>query len=157
MAVGPAVYVYDTMKGQANSYVQVEDCTGLAADAVHLDWSLDGRFLRVNCARGGLYGFTMPDGEPCELGAGSAAAEAEWATTTCTANWDTQGIWPQGAAHFEDINAVCRTRRGDWREDECVVITVDDFGAVRLFAYPSDVGRAAFYVSAVAWRTLPPR
>jgi hypothetical protein len=92
-----------------------------------------------------------------ELGAGSAAAEAEWATTTCTANWDTQGIWPQGAAHFEDINAVCRTRRGDWREDECVVITVDDFGAVRLFAYPSDVGRAAFYVSAVAWRTLPPR
>ena len=30
-------------------------------------------------------------------------------------------------------------------QDECVVCTVDDFGAVRLFAYPSDVGRAAYF------------
>ena len=53
----------------------------------------------------------------------------------------TQGVWPAGAQHFTDINACARTKRGDWREDECVLATVDDFGAVKLFKYPSDVGR----------------
>jgi hypothetical protein len=49
VAVGSAVYVYDTTKGQGGSYVQVEDCTGLVDDAVHLDWSADSRCVSPGC------------------------------------------------------------------------------------------------------------
>jgi hypothetical protein len=46
---------------------QVEDCTGMAGHATHFDWSVCGRFLRANCGLGGLYSFTMPDGDPTSL------------------------------------------------------------------------------------------
>jgi hypothetical protein len=61
----------------------------------------------------------------------------EWHTLTCTLGWATQGIWPSGGA-LEDVPACARSARRD------MLAALDDWGTLRLFRCPSDVGRADY-------------
>jgi hypothetical protein len=73
---------------------------------------------RVRGSTGGLYKFSMPDGELAASGPGAEANEAEWASQTCLATWATQGVWPEGA-RMEDVNRCGLSNRGDWRQVTC--------------------------------------
>ncbi len=127
----------------------------------HVDWSADAAYLQSNSADGELFYWEVP---ACEQARGrSLAAEsrevarsryslssllpqirlpaalkdADWATLTCTFAWAAQGIWPAGGA-MEDVPACARSSRRD------MLAALDDWGAVRLFRCPSDVGRADY-------------
>ena len=67
----------------------------------------------------------------------AALKDVDWATITCTLGWAVQGIWPAGGA-LEDVPACARSGRRD------ILAALDDWGAVRLFRCPSDVGRADY-------------
>ena len=67
----------------------------------------------------------------------AALKDVDWHTQTCTLSWATQGIWPAGGA-LEDVPACTRSARRD------LLVAPDDWGALRLFRCPSDVGRADY-------------
>ena len=67
----------------------------------------------------------------------AALKDVDWHTQTCTLSWATQGIWPAGGA-LEDVPACARSAKRD------LLVAPDDWGAMRLFRCPSDVGRADY-------------
>jgi echinoderm microtubule-associated protein-like 1/2 len=60
----------------------------------------------------------------------STLRDVEWATQTCSISYETIGIWPEGA-DGTDINVVNRSK------DKTLLATGDDFGKVKLFAFPA--------------------
>lgn len=65
-----------------------------------------------------------------QITSGSSLRDVEWATNSCSISFETIGIWPEGA-DGTDINIVCKNR------DNTLMATGDDFGKVKLFAYPA--------------------
>jgi len=59
----------------------------------------------------------------------SKLADVSWASMTCVLSRGTLGIWQKGM-DGTDINAVDRSPSGS------LIATADDFGTVRVFAYP---------------------
>lgn len=56
--------------------------------------------------------------------------DVEWATQNCALSFETIGIWPEGA-DGTDINVVARN------QEKTLMATGDDFGKVKLYAYPA--------------------
>lgn len=59
----------------------------------------------------------------------STVKDVEWATNSCTITFTTLGIWPENA-DGTDVN--CCNKNNDSK----LIATGDDFGKVKLFAYP---------------------
>ena len=60
----------------------------------------------------------------------SSLRDIEWSTMTCSLNFTTIGIWPEGA-DGTDVNACSRSHSGQ------LIATADDFGRVKLYNYPA--------------------
>ena len=127
--------IYDTTR----KYKRIGVCKGHSSYVTHIDWSTDSMFLQSNSGDLELMFWDIPS---CDhVAFPNAMRDVQWYTFTCSLGFPVQGIWPK-YADATDIVAVDRSK------DSCVLAVVDDFGGLRLFRYPSDVGRAeyAFYV-----------
>lgn len=60
----------------------------------------------------------------------SQIRDVEWASNTCTLNFSTLGIWPEGA-DGTDINTCAKANQSS------LLATGDDFGKVKVFAFPA--------------------
>lgn len=65
---------------------------------VHIDFSLDSKFLKVNCMHN-LHFYSVDDGKHIENI--SSTKDISWKTHNCCYSWDMQGIW-----HGLDIGCV---------------------------------------------------
>ncbi|KOB78017.1 putative echinoderm microtubule associated protein like 1, partial [Operophtera brumata] len=65
----------------------------------------------------------------CEVTTATTMRDVPWATNTCPISFTTIGVWPENA-DGTDINSCVRSH------DSRLAATGDDFGKVKLFAYP---------------------
>jgi hypothetical protein len=56
--------------------------------------------------------------------------DVAWASVSCPLNFTTLGVWPEGA-DGTDVNSCERSN------NQKLLATADDFGKVKLFAYPA--------------------
>ena len=123
--------LYDTQRG----YKRVGVCKGHSSYVTHLDWSEDGRYLQTNSGDYELLFWEVPKCTAVRFP--QALKDTRWDSWTCALGWPVQGIWPKHA-DGADVNATDRSK-------DCEVVAVaDDHGLVKLFRYPSDVGRADY-------------
>jgi len=134
--------IYDATR----NYKRVGTCKGHASYITHLDWSMDSVYIQSNSGDNEIMFWEIPACENVKFPA--ALKDVEWTSFTCTLGWPSQGIWPK-YADGTDMTACDRSR------DHSVIAATDDFGLVKLYRYPSDVGRADYlgYVSHAAHAT----
>ena len=124
--------IYDTSR----AYKRVGTCKGHASYITHIDWSQDGKLLQSNSGDYELLFWEIPSCDQIRFPA--AVKDVPWATFTCTLGWPVQGMWPK-YADGTDVNACDRA------QSKQVMAAVDDFGMLKLFRYPIDVGRADYH------------
>lgn len=121
------IYIYQVSEG-AKKYSRIGRCMGHSSFITHLDWSVDGQYLRTNS---GDYELLYWNPGVCrQIPQSSSLRDVDWATHTCTISFETIGIWPEGA-DGTDVNNCARS--GDGK----LLATGDDFGKVKLFSYPA--------------------
>ncbi|XP_018374218.1 PREDICTED: echinoderm microtubule-associated protein-like 2 isoform X6 [Trachymyrmex cornetzi] len=128
------IYIYQVNE-DATKYSRVGRCMpkrirrhgGHSSFITHLDWSVDGQYLRSNS---GDYELLYWNPGVCrQIPQSSMLRNVDWATHTCVISFETIGIWPEGA-DGTDVNNC--TRSGDGK----LLATGDDFGKVKLFSHP---------------------
>ncbi|XP_039309492.1 echinoderm microtubule-associated protein-like 2 isoform X6 [Solenopsis invicta] len=129
------IYIYQVNE-VATKYSRVGRCMpkrirrhgGHSSFITHLDWSVDGQYLRSNS---GDYELLYWNPGVCrQIPQSSMLRNVDWATHTCVISFETIGIWPEGA-DGTDVNNC--TRSGDGK----LLATGDDFGKVKLFSHPA--------------------
>ncbi|XP_014471855.1 PREDICTED: echinoderm microtubule-associated protein-like 2 isoform X7 [Dinoponera quadriceps] len=129
------IYIYQ-VNDDATKYSRVGRCMpkrirrhgGHSSFITHLDWSVDGQYLRSNS---GDYELLYWNPGVCrQIPQPSMLRNVDWATHTCVISFETIGIWPEGA-DGTDVNNC--TRSGDGK----LLGTGDDFGKVKLFSHPA--------------------
>ncbi|XP_043284110.1 echinoderm microtubule-associated protein-like 2 isoform X7 [Venturia canescens] len=129
------IYIYQVNE-DATKYSRVGRCLpkrirrprGHSSFITHLDWSVDGQYLRSNS---GDYELLYWNPGICrQIPQASNLRDVDWATHTCVISFETIGIWPEGA-DGTDINNCARS--GDGK----LLATGDDFGKVKLFSHPA--------------------
>ncbi|KAL6442836.1 hypothetical protein ACFW04_002710 [Cataglyphis niger] len=121
------IYIYQVNE-DATKYSRVGRCMGHSSFITHLDWSVDGQYLRSNS---GDYELLYWNPGVCrQIPQSSTLRNVDWATHTCVITFETIGIWPEGA-DGTDVNNC--TRSGDGK----LLATGDDFGKVKLFSHPA--------------------
>lgn len=142
-----AIYIYST----AGTYELLRRCQGHSSYITHLDWSADGSLVQSNCgAYEVLYWDAKTGRQAC-----SSQRDTRWAKWTCTLGFPVMGVFPQ-ASDGTDVNSLCRSftsrdvaRQGALSDMDPLaersgryVVTGDDGGGVRLYAYPCVAARA---------------
>ncbi|XP_053997604.1 echinoderm microtubule-associated protein-like 2 isoform X7 [Hylaeus anthracinus] len=129
------IYIYQ-VNGDATKYSRVGRCMpkrirrrrGHSSFITHLDWSIDGQYLRSNS---GDYELLYWNPGVCrQIPQPSALRDIEWTSHSCIISFETIGIWPEGA-DGTDVNNCSRS------SDSKLLATGDDFGKVKLFSYPA--------------------
>ncbi|KAK9298266.1 hypothetical protein QLX08_008346 [Tetragonisca angustula] len=121
------IYIYQVNE-DAVKYSRVGRCMGHSSFITHLDWSMDGQYLRSNS---GDYELLYWNPGICrQIPQPSMMKDMEWASHSCIISFETIGIWPEGA-DGTDVNNCTRS------SDSKLLATGDDFGKVKLFSYPA--------------------
>ncbi len=76
--------------------------------------------------------FESPRGKRVTI-TSSELNKIEWSTWTSVLGKSCQGIWPR-QSDVTDVNAADRTKDGS------MIATADDFGYLKLFQFPAEVG-----------------
>ena len=120
------IYLYDV----ENKYcLKTAPCIGHSSYVTHIDFTEDGIAMQSSCGAYELLYWDCISGSQ-KPGGADELKDAQWASWTCPLGWPVQGIWPMHADGTE-INAVDRTASGR------LIATVDNFGKVKLFNFPS--------------------
>ncbi|CAG9788426.1 unnamed protein product [Diatraea saccharalis] len=120
------IYVY-RVEGEGARYSRVGKCLGHSSFITHLDWSEDSQYIRSNS---GDYELLFWNATTCrQVSSPSSVRDVAWATNYCPITATTVGVWPDGA-DGTDINSCTRSHDGR------LAATGDDFGKVKLYAYP---------------------
>ena len=134
----------------ADAYVRVGCCGGSSSFITHIDWSDDSQFIQTNSGAYERLFFEMPRGTrvvPRDLPEG-----LRWATWTGVLGRPVAGIYPK-YSDGTDVNATARSHSGTR------LAIADDFGFVRLGAWPMDTRNApsdkfvghSSHVTSVRW------
>eukprot|EP00054_Salpingoeca_dolichothecata_P027405 m.201004 g.201004 ORF g.201004 m.201004 type:complete len:1228 (-) comp25954_c0_seq3:39-3722(-) len=110
----------------SNNYKKFATCKGHTSFVRQVDFSSDGRYIQTASGDYELLFWDTSNGEQVfarDLG------DVTWQTHTCTLGWPVQGIWEDGA-DGSDVNAVARSN------NQKLLATADDYGAVNLYSYP---------------------
>ncbi|XP_063720862.1 77 kDa echinoderm microtubule-associated protein-like [Symsagittifera roscoffensis] len=130
---GIYIYKLDEQDNGAIRFSKVGKCIGHTSFVTHMDWSADSHKLRSNSGNHELLYWSV---NYCKQFVGSeTTANAEWATATCTLEYSTIGIWPEGSEGGE-INAT------DVSSDHSLMATADDNHQVHIFNYPCFLPKA---------------
>ncbi|XP_075977053.1 echinoderm microtubule-associated protein-like 2 isoform X7 [Anticarsia gemmatalis] len=120
------IYVYRVDDNGAR-YSRLGKCLGHSSYITHLDWSEDSQYIRSNS---GDYELLYWNATTCrQVPTPTQLRDVTWATNTCPISFQTIGVWPENA-DGTDINSCTRSHDGR------LVATGDDFGKVKLYAYP---------------------
>lgn len=120
------IYVYRVDDAGAR-YSRLGKCLGHSSYITHLDWSEDSQYIRSNS---GDYELLYWNATTCrQIPAPTSMRDVSWASNSCPITFQTIGVWPENA-DGTDINSCTRSN------DSRLVATGDDFGKVKLFAYP---------------------
>lgn len=129
------IYVYQVSE-DCRKYTRIGRCQGHSSFVTHLDWSADSQFLQSNS---GDYELLFWNAGLCrQIVQTSQMRDVEWASNTCTLNFSTLGIWPEGA-DGTDINTCAKANQSS------LLATGDDFGKVKVFAFPASNQKARCY------------
>uniref|UniRef100_A0A8D8QNL7 Echinoderm microtubule-associated protein-like 1 n=1 Tax=Cacopsylla melanoneura TaxID=428564 RepID=A0A8D8QNL7_9HEMI len=121
------IYVYE-VSGDSRKYSRVGRCTGHSSFITHLDWSDDNMYIRSNS---GDYELLFWNAGTCrQVPQSSQFRDVTWSSNSCTITFHTVGIWPEGA-DGTDVNTCERSHGAK------LVATGDDYGKVKLYAYPA--------------------
>ncbi|XP_066252932.1 echinoderm microtubule-associated protein-like 2 isoform X1 [Euwallacea similis] len=120
------IYIYQ-VSDDGMKYSRVGRCSGHSSFITHVDWAMDNQTLRSNS---GDYELLFWNAGTCrQIPQTSLMRNVEWATNNCTLTFTTVGIWPENA-DGSDVNYCGRSH------DKRLLVSADDFGKVKLFAYP---------------------
>ncbi|XP_053608612.1 echinoderm microtubule-associated protein-like 2 isoform X2 [Plodia interpunctella] len=120
------IYVYRVEDSGAR-YTRVGKCLGHSSYITHLDWSEDSQYIRSNS---GDYELLFWNATTCrQVPSASSLRDVAWSTGSCPITFSTIGVWPENA-DGTDINTCTRSH------DNRLAATGDDFGKVKLYAYP---------------------
>ncbi|XP_050666852.1 echinoderm microtubule-associated protein-like 2 isoform X2 [Leptidea sinapis] len=120
------IYIYQ-VDDECTRYSRLGKCLGHSSFITHVDWSQDSQYLRSNS---GDYELLYWNATTCrQVPSASAMRDVQWASNNCPITFTTVGVWPE-SADGTDINSCARSH------DSRLVATGDDFGKVKLFAYP---------------------
>ncbi|MBN3309055.1 EMAL6 protein, partial [Amia calva] len=111
-------------------------CKGASSYITHIDWDTRGKLLQVNSGAKEQLFFEAPRGKRQTIRT-SEIEKIEWATWTCVLGPTCEGIWPTHS-DITDVNAASLTK------DRKLLATGDDFGFLKLFAYPAKGQYAKF-------------
>ncbi|XP_059480617.1 echinoderm microtubule-associated protein-like 2 isoform X4 [Neocloeon triangulifer] len=101
---------------------------GHSSFITHLDWSVDGNFIQSNS---GDYELLYWNASTCrQVPQSTQMRNVAWATLSCPLNFNTLGVWPENA-DGTDVNSCERSH------NRKLLATGDDFGKVKLYAYPA--------------------
>lgn len=103
---------------------------------LHFDFSKDGLIIQSVDQKNEIFYSKVEDGKRVKSGM-TTYKDEEWSTWTLPIGWHVQGIWPQ-CSNGKDINAVARST------DQNLLATVDDYGLLKLFRFPSPVDFASY-------------
>jgi len=139
------VYLIDTASGKPKAKMK-----GHTSSVLHIQWSDDDKFLMTS-SRDYEYLFWNVDAKE-RVKKVQDVMDVGFSTWTNFLGWSVQGIW-EGASDGTDINSVASS------PDGTLLACGDDFGQVRLYAYPSlqeDAPRKDFsghssHVACVRW------
>lgn len=126
------IYKYDAETKEMSS---VGKCEGHSSFITHLDWSQDSSLIQSNSGDYELLYWNA--GDCSQITSPSETCDVAWATQSCTLSFSTLGIWQHGG-DGTDINAC------NCSHDSRILATADDFGKVKLFAYPACQQKAKF-------------
>ena len=115
-------------------YRRLHSCAAHSAQALHVDWSTDGKYLQTACGRCELVFWEAASGT--RVAAPATVRDVEWATLTCPLGWGLRGVYPK-MSDGSDITAAHRSPDGR------LVVTADEFRKINIFRYPSGPGSAA--------------
>nr|CAH8834009.1 unnamed protein product [Trichobilharzia regenti] len=128
------IYVYSVLE-RGYKYNRVGRCRGHTSFVLHIDWSVDSRYLR---SVSGDYEILFWTAFDCrQVVSPSTLRDLEWASQTCTLGWEVAGIWPPDS-DGTDVNACAHSPTAD------ILATGDDYGKVKLFTYPTNKPKAEF-------------
>ncbi|KAL7641708.1 UNVERIFIED_CONTAM: hypothetical protein RMT77_007581 [Armadillidium vulgare] len=131
------IYVYQVSEG-CRKYSRLGRCQGHSSSITHLDWSKDSQYLRSNS---GDYELLFWNVNLCrQVVQPSQMRDVEWATNFCPLSFTTLGIWGDGDG--TDINSCAKANNYD------ILASGDDFGKIKLFAFPSSQIKARHNESA---------
>eukprot|EP00602_Paraphysomonas_sp_CaronLab_P006133 CAMPEP_0185021562 /NCGR_PEP_ID=MMETSP1103-20130426/4257_1 /TAXON_ID=36769 /ORGANISM="Paraphysomonas bandaiensis, Strain Caron Lab Isolate" /LENGTH=2261 /DNA_ID=CAMNT_0027553167 /DNA_START=29 /DNA_END=6811 /DNA_ORIENTATION=- len=116
-----AIYVYNT-----GDYAAKAKCRGHTGKVIHVDYSVDGQFIRTNCTAGDLLFW---DADKGQQQAPKLMRDVVWDTDTCVYSYNTQSIWGPYADGVYN-NAVCKSNAGD------MLVAVDNCGRLRVLGNP---------------------
>ncbi|XP_045451782.1 echinoderm microtubule-associated protein-like 2 [Melitaea cinxia] len=120
------IYIYQ-VDDEGARYSRLGKCLGHSSFITHLDWSEDSQYIRSNS---GDYELLFWNATTCrQVTSGASLRDVRWATAHCPISFHSVGVWPEGA-DGTDINSCARTHDGR------LAATGDDFGKVKLYAYP---------------------
>ena len=127
MAVGSHENCVDVYS--INKRKRIGICRGASSYITHVDWSADSKLIQLNSGAKERLFFEIPSCKRVALSAQTAAG-VSWARWTSVLGPECLGIWPP-YCDVTDVNATHATRDGS------LLATGDDFGLVKLFAFPS--------------------
>ncbi|XP_045773907.1 echinoderm microtubule-associated protein-like 2 isoform X2 [Maniola jurtina] len=120
------IYIYQ-VDDNGSRYSRLGKCLGHSSYITHLDWSEDSQYIRSNS---GDYELLFWNATTCrQVPSPTSMRDVAWASTNCPITFTTVGVWPEGA-DGTDINSCTRSH------DSRLAATGDDFGKVKLYAYP---------------------
>ncbi|CAK1582473.1 unnamed protein product [Parnassius mnemosyne] len=120
------IYIYQ-VDDNCSRYSRLGKCLGHSSYITHLDWSEDSQYIRSNS---GDYELLYWNATTCrQITNPTSMRDVVWATNHCPITFTTIGVWPEGA-DGTDINSCTKSHDGR------LVATGDDFGKVKLYAYP---------------------
>ena len=104
-------------------------CRGASSYITHVDWTRDGKLIQINSGASERLFYEIPS---CKRVTPDKAnvAKLDWDRWTSVLGPEVEGIWPP-YTDVTDINTATATA------DASVVATGDDFGFIKLFAFPS--------------------
>ncbi|XP_013391678.1 echinoderm microtubule-associated protein-like 6 [Lingula anatina] len=119
------VDLYDLSQGP--SLNRAGYCKGIPSFVIQMDFSADGKHLRVSSGSYVHQVFEVPSGNPVSDEA--KISKITWATWTSVLGNEVLGIWPRNADNA-DVNCAHLAHTGN------ALVTGDDFGLVKLFQFP---------------------
>ena len=110
-----------------------------ASTPMHIDFSVDGKYLRTNTENHELFFFEAGSGIPIQES--SRLKDFEWDTETCIFTWSVQSVWKKdsGAGAVKIISLDCTTQ-----ERYPTIAASDQIGRIMLFEYPATTSDAQY-------------
>ena len=116
------------VRGKRQAYTHAHRCVGHSATVRHLDWSADSLVIATDGADYELLYWDALTGKQ----KAESQQNTRWATWTRVLGFPVMGVWAPGS-DGTDVNAADRSPDGNY------LVTADDYGTVKIFAYPSVV------------------